>query len=200
MNESSSIPLSLVEGETRLSDAIESFAIEVKDHLSSGKSDAPQLAIKATAGLGKTTQIIKKPIASSALKNGHVHYYVPTHRLSSELQDELSKVLDFPMTQAQEKGLMYNRSIIIAGRNQRDSHGHTLCQKSNVTEQAAKAGINIEKNFCKNENNTCEFYDNCAYQNQFELYDKGMPEYWPKELDNYVTVMTHANLFLQTNK
>ena len=27
-----------------------------------------------------------------------------------------------------------------------------------------------------------------------------MPEYWPKELDNYVTVMTHANLFLQTNK
>lgn len=200
MNESSSISLSLVEGETRLLDVIESFAREVEEYSSSTQTNAPQLAIKATAGLGKTTQIIKKLIASSALKNGHVHYYVPTHRLSSELQDELSKVLDFPMTQAQEKGPIYNRSIIIAGRNQRDSHGHTLCQKSNVTEQAAKAGINIEKNFCKNENNTCEFYDSCAYQNQFELYDKGMPEYWPKELDNYVTVMTHANLFLQTNK
>lgn len=177
MNELSSIPLSLVEGAEKLSNVIESFAREVEEYSSSTQTNAPQLAIKATAGFGKTTQIIKRLIASSALRNGHVHYYVPTHRLSGELQDELSKVLDFPMTLAQEKGVMYNRSIIIAGRNQKDSFGNTLCQKSTVTEQAAKAGINIEKNFCKNESNTCEFYDSCAYQNQFELYDKGMPEY-----------------------
>jgi hypothetical protein len=192
--------LSVSEGEKRLSEVIESFSKAVEAYEPSSNNEAPQLAIKATAGLGKTSQIIKNLISKSALRSGHVHYYVPNHRLSGELQESLSMELGFNMTQLQDKGPRYNRSIIIAGRNQKDRHGNTLCQKSNVTEQAAKAGINIEKKFCKNENNTCEYYDNCVYQNQFELYDIGIPKDWPKELDHYVTVMTHANLFLQTNK
>ena len=108
--------LSVTEGEKRLSDVIEAFAKEVDAHTSINDSKAPQLAIKATAGLGKTTQIIKKLISYSALNNGDVHYYVPNHRLSKELTENLSKELDFNFSEDES----FSRVKVIAGRSQRD--------------------------------------------------------------------------------
>jgi hypothetical protein len=192
------LSLSVEEGEKRLSDVIESFAKDVETYTSTNDKKAPQLAIKATAGLGKTTQIIKKLISYSALNKGDVHYYVPNHRLSKELVKSISEELDFDISD----NAIFSRVNIVAGRVQNNEQGYPLCQKSSVTEQAAQAGINIEKNFCKNENNVCEFYDNCSYQNQFE--PEGLEQEWPEnlppELFNSVFVMTHANLFLHTNK
>jgi len=191
--------LSLEEGETKLSDVIEVFAKEVDTYAtSSDGGNAPQLAIKATAGLGKTTQIIEKLISYSALNHGDVHYYVPSHRLSKEVEEKLSKELDFDLSDESR----FSRVDIVAGRKQKGENGLPLCQKSEITDKAAKAGLNVEKNFCKNADNVCEFYDSCAYQNQFE--PEGLEQEWPDnlppELFNAVIVMTHANLFLQTNK
>jgi len=196
--------LSLEEGETKLSDVIEVFAKEVDTYAtSSDGGNAPQLAIKATAGLGKTTQIIKKLISYSALNHGDVHYYVPSHRLSEELVVSLTDELDF---EASEESI-FSRVSIVAGRGQKGEDGLPLCQKSEVTDKAAKAGLNVEKNFCKNKDNVCEFYNNCAYQKQFEsegIELEKLQQQWseklPSELFNAVTVMTHANLFLQTTK
>jgi len=195
--------LSVTEGEKRLSEVIESFVKEVDEYNSSKDCNAPQLAIKATAGLGKTAQIIKKLISHSALNHGDVHYYVPSHRLSEEVVVNLSKELDFEVSE----GSMFSRVGIVAGRGQKGEDGLPLCQKSEITDKAAKAGLNVEKNFCKNKDNVCEFYNNCAYQNQFEsegIELEELKQQWserlPSELFNAVTVMTHANLFLQTNK
>ncbi len=196
--------LPVSEGVIRLSEIIESFAKEVKAYTSSSDSKAPQLAIKATAGLGKTTQIIEKLISRSALKNGDVHYYVPNHRLSTELTNDLSEELDFDFSQGQ--GHIFSRVKTVAGRSQKDKQGNTLCQKSKLAESTAEAGLSISKTLCKNKDNLCEFYNSCGYQNQFMSEEKiaewksQWPEGFPTELLNDVTVMTHANLFLQTNK
>ena len=70
-------PLTLEEGETKLEQTIDDFAKQVAVFNSSDENMltmiTPQLAIKATAGLGKTSKIIKRLIASSALKQGDVH-------------------------------------------------------------------------------------------------------------------------------
>jgi hypothetical protein len=188
--------LSLDEGEERLSDAIESFAKKVNEYSSTSKNPAPQLAIKATAGLGKTTKIIEKLISYSALNKGDVHYYVPNHRLSKGVVKSISEELDFDFSEDE----MFSRVKVIAGRGQKDDKGSSLCQKSELAELTASAGLSVAKSLCKNENSICEFYDNCAYQNQFEPEDMVWPENLPAELFNDVTVMTHANLFLHTNK
>jgi hypothetical protein len=123
---------------------------------------------------------------------------VPNHRLSKELVKSISEELDFDISD----NAIFSRVNIVVGRAQNNEQGYPLCQKSSLTEQAAQAGINIEKNFCKNENNVCEFYDNCSYQKQFEPegLEQEWPENLPSELFNSVFVMTHANLFLHTNK
>lgn len=74
--------------------------------------------------------------------------------------------------------------------------------KNELAESIAKSGLNVSKSLCMNENSVCELYDDCAYQNQFEPEgsESEWPENLPPELFNDVTVLTHANLFLQTNK
>jgi hypothetical protein len=190
--------LSVSQGSERLAEIIGSFAKEVTQYHSSNSEQAPQLAIKATAGLGKTTQIIKQLISYSALNDGDVHYYVPNHRLSNELVKSLSEELDLNLNEAES----FSRVKVIAGRSQRDEIGNPLCQKSELAESLAKVNLNVSKSLCDNGISRCEFYDNCAYQNQFE--PEGLELEWPKglpsELFNDVTVLTHANLFLQTHK
>ena len=81
--------LSLEDGEKALDHAITSFAEEVKSFNSTLDSlITPTLGIKATAGLGKTSTIIRKLISESALKTGDIHYFVPNHRLSRELVED----------------------------------------------------------------------------------------------------------------
>jgi hypothetical protein len=111
-------PLPLEEGEAKLEQAIDDFAKQVAVFNSSDENMltmiTPQLAIKATAGLGKTSRIIKRLIASSALKQGDVHYFVPTHRLSKELVEDLEAELDFalPVLSKNSKSIIFQKRLI----------------------------------------------------------------------------------------
>lgn len=191
--------LSLAEGEKELSEIITMFARETTKFCLKKRPTAPKIAIKATAGLGKTTQVIKDLIGTSALRSGPVHYYVPTHRLAGELEQELDQVLDIPLTQHGYKGPVLKRSFIIAGRSQKDKDGNTLCRKIELANLTAASGLSVSKSLCKNANETCEFYGECGYQEQFKSLEPWLGSDI-RELDHYVTVMTHNNMFLPLDK
>ena len=95
------------------------------------------LGIKATAGLGKTSQIIKKLITEHMIKRGDIHYYVPSHRLSKELVKNLEAELDITL----QDGSIYKRVRLIAGRGHKDEGGSPLCRKSKLAKKVAKRNL-----------------------------------------------------------
>jgi hypothetical protein len=80
-------PLTLEEGEELLTDAIRQFHGSIVQARKGGKGLPENIAIKAAAGLGKTSQVISELCAGQVKyqKEVHVEYYVPTHNLSSQL-------------------------------------------------------------------------------------------------------------------
>lgn len=167
-------PLTLEEGETKLEQTIDDFAEQVAVFNSSEENmmtmKTPQLAIKATAGLGKTSRIIKRLIAASALKHGDVHYFVPTHRLSKELVEDLEKELDFDLPPSVVESLggegegVYKRVRLISGRGQLDATGRTMCWKNELAQEVAKLGLNVSSTLCAQGAKKCEYYEQCGYQ------------------------------------
>ena len=203
------IPLTLEEGETKLEQAIEDFAKEAAVFNSSDENMltmiTPQLAIKATAGLGKTSRIIKRLIAASALKQGDVYYFVPTHRLSKELVADLEEELDFALPPNVVESLggegegVYKRVRLISGRGQLDETGRTMCWKNDLAQQVASVGLNVSGTLCKQGSKECEYYEQCGYQKQFIGSDVEVPKDEPvSELLWEVVVMTHDHMFLNT--
>jgi len=227
--------VSIEEGERELEGVIDNFASRVRSYYDSEDSelhfDVPTLAIKATAGLGKTSRIIKRLISASALKQGDVHYFVPNHRLSRELVGDLEEELDFdlpapvaaeldPLAQAQRlereltgggderaesgtepqpQSATYSRVRLISGRGQRGEDGQPLCLKSDLAQLVAKSGQKVSSTLCKSKTETCEYYFQCGYQQQFEEEGIEVPEDSPlSELLWEVAVLTHSHMFLNT--
>jgi len=171
--------LNLHQGEEALDRAITSFAQGVRDYNEDPANillmDAPRLAIKATAGLGKTSAIISKLISESALKTGDIHYFVPNHRLSKELVHDLETELNFPLPESvvealgEDSGVAdYMRVRLISGRGQLDSTGRTMCWKNEIASKVAASGQAVSSALCKNGNQQCDYYEQCGYQDQFE--------------------------------
>ena len=202
-------PLSIEAAEAKLEQAIDDFAKQAAVFNSSDENMltmiTPQLAIKATAGLGKTSRIIKRLIAASALKHGDVHYFVPTHRLSQELVTDLEAQLDFALPPNVVELLggdgegVYKRVRLISGRGQPDATGLTLCWKNDLAQKVAKVGMNVSGTLCKQGSIACEYYEQCGYQRQFIDSDLDVPKDEPvSELLWEVAVMTHDHMFLNT--
>ena len=82
-------PLSLKEGEEKLTDALRQFHGSIVQAREPSKRPYPPLpdniAIKASAGLGKASETISKVFVEQIKSKQaiHIEYYVPTHNLSA---------------------------------------------------------------------------------------------------------------------
>ena len=91
----SNYPLSLKESEEKLTDALRQFHGSIVQAREPSKRPYPPLphniAIKAAAGLGKTTQAIAELFVSQIKSKQaiHIEYYVPTHNLSAQLVNDI---------------------------------------------------------------------------------------------------------------
>ena len=198
--------LPLGEAQDKLYQTIYSFGERIKAYAKAPNlflDDAPALAIRATAGLGKTSAIIKTLIDRNLLEHGDIHYFVPTHKLSKQLLDDLDQALDFDIPDPSNEGQLipFRRTSLIAGRSQIDKLGQPLCLKLELANKVAAMGESVSKRLCKNGNKKCEHYDTCGYQQQFD--PEGTAEFLAEVKDAHVTfsevkVMTHAHLFLNT--
>ena len=173
-------------------------------------SGPPSLAIRASAGSGKTEQIISRCILNDAFR-GNVEYYVPSHLLSADLKARLKDQLDEDCTDLGVSDA--SRIRVIAGRTQLDPNGIPLCGKVELTNQVSALGLSIEKTLCKDAlGNECEFYRSCLYQKQFAEEVEPTPDdpIAAEELRHAggvtsikhffaaVRVMSHEHLFLHT--
>lgn len=188
--------LTLEEGVQRLNEVVDKFGQEAIASIENPLDvDPPILAIRATAGLGKTRSVIKQLLAYKLLEHGDVHYYVPNHRLSRELEADLDEelTLDLPSNNA-----VLKRARIIYGRSQYDGSGRAMCRKAKVAEVISKVGGNVFKLLCDNGSAQCEFYNNCAYLEQLHEVD-ALPNDM-KPILTEVKVMSHDHLFYRTKE
>lgn len=188
--------LTLENGVKRLHEVVDKFAQEAIASIENPLNvDPPILAIRATAGLGKTRSVIKQLLAYKLLEHGDVHYYVPNHRLSSELEADLDEelTLDLP-----RNGAVLKRTKVIYGRAQRDATGNFMCRKHEVAETISNAGGNPFKLLCDNGSAQCEFFDDCAYLKQLDEVDALPNEMKPMLTE--VKVMSHEHLFYRTKE
>lgn len=193
-------PLTLEEGEVSLTDAIRQFHGSIVQARTPSKASNPRLpsniAIKAAAGLGKTTKVISELcVGQMRFKQAvHVEYYVPTHNLSEQLVQDLEQAyntaIERIITESEKPKVSIN---VIKGRLQTDKTGQTLCMKPEQVQELVNLGYPISSRLCKNETAKCEHFNDCVYQKQFKQ----------QEIDTdkltlpAVTVMTHHQLFLE---
>ena len=188
--------LTLEDGVQRLHEVVDKFGQEAMASIENPLDvDPPILAIRATAGLGKTRSVIKQLLAYKLLEHGDVHYYVPNHRLSSELEADLDDelTLDLPRNDA-----VLKRARVIYGRAQIDGTGNHMCRKAKVAKAVSDAGGNLFKLLCDNGSAQCEFFNSCAYLNQLDEVD-GLPNDM-KAMLTEVKVMSHEHLFYRTKE
>lgn len=198
--------LSLEVAQQKLHQTIKSFGERVKTHWQDPNclfNDAPTLAIRATAGLGKTSEIIKTLIDRNLIEQGDIHYFVPTHKLSEQLMKDLDKALDFDFPDPFNNGQLntFRRTSLIAGRGQIGEDGELLCLKNELAKKVAAMGESVSKRLCKSGSKKCDKYDSCGYQKQFD--PEGTDDFLAGVGDaqktfSEVKVMTHAHLFLNT--
>ena len=193
------------EAEEALNAAVDRFSNEFHHYWRAGLADftnPPCMAIKATAGLGKTSKLIARLIKNNALRLGDIHYFVPTHNLSNQLLTDLDDALDEVHITGMLSSYTQRRTQLIAGRDKTDEDGNALCKKAPLAKQVAKLGLPVSTTLCKSGKKNCKFYDSCGYQRQFghkkfeEALDATFPDF-NEELSD-VKVMAHNHLFLNT--
>lgn len=186
--------LTLEGAEIRLRTAIDDFAERAQDW--ERTLDLPVLAIKATAGLGKTQSVIKQLLSYNLLEHGDVHYYIPTHKLSEQLLDDLNAELSL---EPEGADYIYERARVIGGRSYKAANGQPLCLKHKVANKIASVGGNVYPLLCKNKDAQCEYFENCAYLAQMDDPETLDHDEMFKVLTE-VKVMTHEHLFLRTKE
>lgn len=200
--------LSVEQGEAKLIEALTVFGERVKRYWNDSQEwleDAPTLAIKATAGLGKTSRVIQELINYNLIELGDIHYYAPTHSLIQQLEVDLNEVLTLELDDS-----YLIRSEVIYGRDRLDRNNHPMCLKSALATKIAQAGLNVSTTLCKSGSAQCEHYKTCGYQKQFigEEEIEGLKNKF-RQLNNaeestvdgplnVTYCLTHAHLFLNT--
>ena len=190
--------LPVTEGEKLLSHALDDFKTAAIKHYADGLShDAPVMAIRATAGLGKTAAVIKQLTSYSLLEHGDIHYFVPNHRLSGELAHKLSEELDLIL----DNGEIYRRNRVIRGRTQPDESGEPLCRKWELAKKVQQAGGSVARLLCGGGEDRCEYFDDCEYQQQFDhITEMKIEDTGKKIVFTDVKVFSHDHLFLPSRK
>tara|TARA_B100001093_G_scaffold480198_1_gene509844 strand:- start:2019 stop:4106 length:2088 start_codon:yes stop_codon:yes gene_type:complete len=189
-------PLTLEEGEEKLKDAVRQFhasIVQARNNNNSDKEFPNNIAIKAAAGLGKTSEVIRELCVGQVKyqKEVHVEYYVPTHNLSTQLADDLKKEYQLHAERINDNERPSINVAVIKGRLQTDDAGSLLCNKKEQVNDLVKMGYSVASKLCKNDSGQCGYYVNCGYQKQFKaqiIDTKGIT--LPA-----VTIMTHAQLF-----
>jgi len=204
--------LPLLEAVAKLHDTIDQFTTSVFHFNQSDNLyiETPSLGIKASAGLGKTSSIIRRCLDSGAF-SGNIEFYVPSHALSAELEVDLKAILDIDLSQYEIKD--FSRIGVILGRSKTSKNGVPLCMKPKEADKLGKLGISVKKTLCKDKaGNECQFLHGCLYQKQFteetlptsanpsiaaEIEVQGgltmIEDFRPA-----VRVMAHTHLFLHT--
>ena len=196
-------PLSLKESEEKLTDALRQFHGSIVQAREPSKRLHPPLphniAIKAAAGLGKTTEAIAE-LCVGQIKSKqaiHIEYYVPTHNLSAQLVNDIESAYKTASERIKKTTDKPDISVsIIKGRLQTDSSGLPLCNKSEQVEQLAKLGYPVSSFLCKHELQKCEYFTTCGYQQQLQAQTVDTT----KLTLPAVTVMTHHQLFLERHE
>jgi len=189
-------PLTLEDGEEKLEDAIRQFRasiVQARNNNNSDKEFPNNIAIKAAAGLGKTSKVISELCVGQIKyqKEVHVEYYVPTHNLSAQFADDLKKEYKYHAERINDNERPSINVAVIKGRQQLDDVGNPLCNKREQVNDLVNMGYSVASKLCKNNSGQCEYYDSCAYQKQFKaqiIDTKGIT--FPA-----VTIMTHQQLF-----
>mgnify|MGYP003635560251 CR=1 FL=1 len=199
------VELPLEEAEEKLNQTIEEFSERLHKYCNSKPLDflpLPSLAIKATAGLGKTSKLINKLISRNAIELGDIHYFVPTLALSEQLRADLDAELSFEVDSTSLGLFTFSRVQIIKGRDKTDEDDNPLCAKAALAKDVAKLGLSVATTLCKSGKKTCTFYDKCGYQKQFgntkaeEQAEAEISEF--NKVFSEVKVMAHNHLFLNT--
>ncbi len=116
------------------------------------------LAVRAPAGLGKTTEV-QKCIANLP-PGSTAEIYVPTHALADEVGQNLRAL--YPKLTVK----------VIGGRSHPGPDGEPLCKKHELAEKVAQAGAEVYSTLCAQEKGKvverCEHYAMCPYIAQFE--------------------------------
>ena len=201
-------PLPLTEGEDKLKDAVRRFNACI---VMANKKRKPEtltdeqiadfslrkqnLAIKAAAGLGKTSQIISELIAMRVKPNERVdiEYYVPTHELGRQVEDDIRQAFNEKADRI-ESVTNQVASVdvrVIRGRDNQTPDGIAMCRKASEAAALNRLGKSVEFLLCNNGTEQCEFFDKCLYQNQFKDSDAKIEEL---NLPS-VTIMAHNHLF-----
>ena len=118
----------------------------------------PRLQVRAAAGLGKTTVVIKELIERQFWHSRHVHIYLPTIALAEELSS------NFPSDRHHVR--------VIRGRSNGAPH-NPMCAKYKTADRAAKLGLNVYGTLCKRggahgRELVCTYYDTCPYIAQLQ--------------------------------
>ena len=189
-------PFTLEEGEEKLRDAVRQFnasIVQARNNNNSDKEFPNNIAIKAAAGLGKTSEVIRELILGQVKyqKEVHVEYYVPTHNLSTQLADDLKQEYQLHAERINDEERPSINVAVLKGRQQLDDAGNPLCNKREQVNDLVNMGYSVASKLCKNDSGQCEYYDSCGYQKQFKaqiIDTKGI-------ILPAVTIMTHAQLF-----
>jgi len=192
-------PLALSEAEDLLQDAVRQFhgsIVQAGNGVQSDLKALPEnIAIKAAAGLGKTTAVISELCVGQVKyqRAVHVEYYVPTHKLSSQVVDDLKAEYEIHAARIPEGERPSINISILKGRSQPDNTGNPLCIKKEQVDELCALGYPVSSRLCKGKQEKCEHYSSCGYQKQFVAQNvdtKGIT--LPA-----VTVMTRNQLFLE---
>ncbi len=181
--------LSLAEAESALSIEIQKFLLDAFEHNASGEHIAPNLAIKASAGLGKTTKTILFTTHFNLFPGKNIEYYVPTHALAEELEGKLRPILEGILEEHGENTDTIPLQVI-GGRDRTTDTGEHLCLKHEDAKMLSDTGLSVEFYLCGDEADHCEHYHNCLYRRQFNTRDSNsrIPS---------INILAHNHLFLK---
>ncbi len=182
--------LQIKNAESMLSIDIQNFLLDAFKHNKSGEDIAPNLALKASAGLGKTTKAIIFSTRFNLFNGKNIEYYVPTHALAEELESKLREMLEEVITR--DSGSSDDIQLqVIRGRHRQADSGEQLCLKHEEAKKLSEVGLSVEFYLCGNDTDHCEHYDDCQYRKQFKT-DSTLPSTIPA-----INILTHNHLFLK---
>ncbi len=185
--------LPLSEAESKLSTDIQNFLLDAHEHNISSNDNAPNLAIKASAGLGKTIKTILFTTHFNLFTGKNIEYYVPTHALAEELEPKLRNKLEELITKA-GASIDNIQLQVISGRNRETGNGGHYCLKHEQAQKLVDARLSVEFYLCGSDTDHCEYYHTCKYRKQFNTTSSSPPAI------PAINILAHNHLFLRTRE
>lgn len=129
--------------------------------------------LKATAGIGKTHEVINaiEPLLFiENPRNVNIEIYVPSHKLANEIVDKINNMKPLGKSPFKKK----IEASLIVGRT-KTKNGVDVCKRKAEVEEATGLGISVGKGLCgehldENHKDKCQHFNECLYQEQFQSW------------------------------